>query len=126
MSQIKCNSIRLLSFCISVYFLTACQESKKLSTQTAQEIKRPNILFAISDDQSWLHTGATGKDSLSSILMAHLKTSGDPRASGQDPWQDYVYHQYDGFGAVYNKILPKSVRNRARFRPSHQPKWVIE
>ena len=66
------------------------------------------------------------KDSLSSILMAHLKTSGDPRASGQDPWQDYVYHQYDGFGTVYNKILPKSVRDRARLRPSHQPKWVIE
>jgi len=66
------------------------------------------------------------KDSLSSILMSHLKTTGDPRASGQDPWQDYVYHQYDGFGTVYNKILPKSVRDRARLRPSHQPKWVIE
>lgn len=66
------------------------------------------------------------KDSLASILISHLKETGDPRASGQDPWQDYVYHQYDEFGTVYNKILPKNVSDRARLRPSHQPKWVIE
>jgi uncharacterized sulfatase len=66
------------------------------------------------------------KDSLANLLLDRLKATGDPRVEGKDPWQEYIYHQYDGFGATYNKILPKSERERARLRPSHQPKWNIE
>ncbi|MFT7036797.1 MAG: N-sulfoglucosamine sulfohydrolase [Cyclobacteriaceae bacterium] len=95
--------------------------------------KRPGEeLYLVKDDLGQINNLADNpkyqnvKDSLATILISHLKASGDPRASGQDPWQDYVYHQYDGFGTVYNKILPVSVRDRAKLRPSHQPKWVIE
>ena len=66
------------------------------------------------------------KDSLENILITHLKETGDPRVEGKDPWQSYVYHQYDGFGTTYNRILPESERQRARLRPSHKPKWKIE
>ena len=59
-------------------------------------------------------------------MTAHLKATGDPRIEGKDPWQDYVYHQYSGFGIVYNKILPPSEMARARLRPNWQPSWDIE
>ena len=95
--------------------------------------KRPGEeLYLVKDDLGQVNNLADSpkyqnvKDSLANILISHLKATGDPRVSGEDPWQDYVYHQYDGYGTVYNKILPESVRQRAKLRPSHQPKWVIE
>ena len=95
--------------------------------------KRPlEELYLIQDDISQVNNLAHDpryqsiKDSLANMLLTHLQATGDPRVEGKDPWQDYVYHQYDGFGSVYNKILPKSERDRARLRPSHQPKWTIE
>jgi len=89
-------------------------------------------LYLVHDDISQVNNLASDpqyqsiKDSLANVMMTHLKASGDPRADGKDPWQEYVYHQYDGYGTTYNKILPPSERARARLRPSHQPKWVIE
>jgi hypothetical protein len=71
---------------------------------------RPNSLFVISDDQSRLHAGAYG----------------DPRITGDDPWQAYIYHQTHGFGAVYNLSLPDYERKRAALRPSHHPRWEID
>ena len=95
--------------------------------------KRPSEeLYLVREDISQVNNLADDpryqsvRDSLLNILTAHLKATGDPRIEGKDPWQDYVYHQYDGFGSVYNKILPPSERARARLRPSHQPRWVIE
>ncbi|QGY46949.1 sulfatase-like hydrolase/transferase [Maribellus comscasis] len=66
------------------------------------------------------------KDSLKMILMTHLKETGDPRVEDKDPWQDYIYHQYDGYGTTFNKVLPKSERQRAKLRPSHKPTWELE
>ena len=95
--------------------------------------KRPSEeLYLVRQDISQVNNLAEDpryqsvKDSLWNILASYLKATGDPRIEGKDPWQDYVYHQYDGFGSVYNKILPPSERARARLRPSHQPKWIIE
>jgi len=95
--------------------------------------KRPSEeLYLVREDPGQVNNLAydpryqSVKDSLANILTSHLKATGDPRIEGKDPWQDYVYHQYDGFGTVYNKILPPGERARARLRPSHQPKWVIE
>jgi uncharacterized sulfatase len=92
----------------------------------------PEELYSVREDIGQVNNLADDplyqsvRDSLQHILTSHLKATGDPRIEGKDPWQDYVYHQYDGFGSVYNKILPPSERARARLRPSHQPKWVIE
>jgi N-sulfoglucosamine sulfohydrolase len=66
------------------------------------------------------------KDSLASKLISTLEATGDPRVSGEDPWQHYIYHQYDGFGSVFNSILSKSERDRAALRPSHQPAFIID
>ena len=95
--------------------------------------KRPSEeLYLVRQDISQVNNLAEDpryqsvKDSLWNILTSYLTSTGDPRIEGKDPWQDYVYHQYDGFGSVYNKILPPSERARARLRPSHQPKWIID
>ena len=76
MSQIKCNSTRLLSFFVGVYFLLGCQEDKKSSSQTSSETKRPNILFAISDDQSWIHTGAYGDPQIKTPAFDQIAKEG--------------------------------------------------
>jgi len=44
---------------LALAFLTASLLSPLTSSLTAQT-RRPNILFAISDDQSWMHAGAYG------------------------------------------------------------------
>jgi len=95
--------------------------------------KRPlEELYLVKDDFDQVKNIAqipeyrSVKDSLANLLLTHLKATADPRVEGKDPWQNYVYHQYDGFGATYNKVLPKSERERAQLRPSHQPKWEIE
>ncbi len=56
---------------------------------------------------------------LAEELTLHLVRTGDPRINDQDPWQDYIYHQTDGFGAVYNRSLPSDVRARASLRPGN-------
>lgn len=95
--------------------------------------KRPlEELYLVKNDLSQVKNLAqipdykSVKDSLAGLLLARLKATADPRVEGKDPWQNYIYHQYDGFGAIYNRILPKSEQERARLRPSHQPKWEIE
>jgi arylsulfatase A-like enzyme len=42
--------------CVAIFFFSNCQENAKKEAIT----KRPNILFAISDDQSFPHAGAYG------------------------------------------------------------------
>ena len=95
--------------------------------------KRPSEeLYSVHQDKFQVNNLARDpryqsvKEDLSNILIAHLKATGDPRVEGEDPWRDYIYHQYDGFGTVYNRSLPQGERNRARLRPSHQPEWVME
>ena len=44
---------KYLTVFLLVFLISACSEQKK-------ETKRPNILFAISDDQSWIHTSFAG------------------------------------------------------------------
>ena len=36
---------------------------------------------------------------------------------GEEPWQDYIYHQYGAFGLNFNEALPEDERRRARLRP---------
>ena len=45
----------VLTVICTVFFVLGCGVSDE-----APEPTRPNILFAISDDQSWLHAGAYG------------------------------------------------------------------
>ncbi|MFY0651011.1 MAG: sulfatase [Cyclobacteriaceae bacterium] len=57
--------IKTLIRCVSFFTLLAitadCSQNKeKTEVNTAVESKRPNILFAFADDQSWLHTSAAG------------------------------------------------------------------
>lgn len=54
-------------------------------------------------------------------LEAYLKQTGDPRVEGRDPWQGYVYHQTNGFGASFNRSLPEAQREAARRLPRHKP-----
>lgn len=54
-------------------------------------------------------------------LSAYLRTTGDPRAAGQDPWREYAYRQTTGYGASFNTALPEAVRREARERPTHKP-----
>jgi len=50
-----------------------------------------------------------------------LKDTEDPRISGSDPWQGYVYRQTAGFGASFNRSLPEAEREKARGRETHRP-----
>ena len=47
----------LFCFCV---LLTLTECATKEGEQLEGRMQRPNILFAFSDDQSWLHTGAFG------------------------------------------------------------------
>ena len=53
-------------------------------------------------------------------LETYLKQTGDPRISGQDPWQAYVYRQTSGYGASFNTSLPAAAREAARVKV-HRP-----
>ncbi len=95
--------------------------------------KRPREeLYVVADDPGQINNVASApayaaiKDSLYAMMEAHLKASNDPRIEGQDPWQEYVYHQTTGFGSTYNKLLSESERARARIRPSNHPEWKME
>ena len=95
--------------------------------------KRPaEELYAIASDVDQVNNLADDprylkiKDSLSNVLITHLTQSGDPRVKGEDPWQTQVYHQETNFGSTYNRLLPISVRDRAKLRPSHHPTWELE
>ena len=54
-------------------------------------------------------------------LQRKLKSSGDPRMDGYDPWQKYAYRQTIGFGATFNTSLSEEERRIARERASHNP-----
>ena len=95
--------------------------------------KRPGEeLYRIATDHSQVINLANDpayqsiKDSLSRVLEAHLRESGDPRIKGEDPWQAQVYHQENNFGSTYNRLLSPATRARARLRPSHHPHWELE
>lgn len=88
--------------------------------------KRPaEELYHIQSDLGQIHNLANDskyadiKKKLAAQLNEHLTNSGDPRMKGEDPWKDYIYHQVDGFGLIYNKSLPEDERNRARLRPGN-------
>ncbi|MEQ9289193.1 MAG: sulfatase [Cyclobacteriaceae bacterium] len=54
----KKNCLFYLICILSACFFCSCSTSK--SQQKSETTKRPNILFAFADDQSWLHTSAFG------------------------------------------------------------------
>jgi N-sulfoglucosamine sulfohydrolase len=88
--------------------------------------KRPGEeLYKIDDDPGQVNNLAEKpeykeiKDNLRKDLEVHLSESGDPRMSGNDPWQSYTYHQTDGFGASYNMSLPSDERARHALRPGN-------
>lgn len=88
--------------------------------------KRPaEELYKIADDPGNVKNLADDpayqeiKKELAGKLEAHLKKTGDPRMEGKDPWQAYIYHQTDGFGATYNMSLPKHIRDRHALRPGN-------
>jgi len=61
------------------------------------------------------------KQKLWDRLRQYLQETGDPRIAGQDPWQAFVYRQTIGFGAAFNRSLPRAVRDEAAGRASHKP-----
>jgi N-sulfoglucosamine sulfohydrolase len=73
----------------------------------------PDQVNNLAQDEQYAET----RDRLSTMLDSHLKKTGDPRLHGEEPWQDYIYHQYGAFGTNYNKSLPEDERRRARLRP---------
>ena len=88
--------------------------------------KRPaEELYKIADDPGNINNLVSHpdykeiKEKLANQLEAHLTKTGDPRMEGKGPWQHYIYHQTDGFGAVYNTSLPKHIRDRHRLRPGN-------
>lgn len=54
-------------------------------------------------------------------LTSYMRLTKDPRADGQDPWQNYIYHQTDGYGAAFNLSLPEERRKAALQDPTHRP-----
>jgi hypothetical protein len=54
-------------------------------------------------------------------LEAYLRSTGDPRIEGRDPWQNYTYYQKTGYGASFNNSLSEEVRSKARGAPQHKP-----
>lgn len=58
-------------------------------------------------------------------LSEYLQKTGDPRVEEKDSWQDYTYHQENGYGSTYNKSLPLPERERAKLRPSDHPDFVL-
>ena len=81
--------------------------------------KRPNILFAISDDQSWVHTGAHGSTFVQTPAFDRVAREGvlfengfvpapqcsPARASlltGRNPWQN-------GDAAVHGSVIPTNI-----------------
>ena len=60
---------------------------------------------------------ASVKKDLWRRLKNYLLDTGDPRIQGKDPWQQYIYHQADGFGASYNRSLSPAEVERAKLRP---------
>jgi uncharacterized sulfatase len=88
--------------------------------------RRPaDELYRIADDPGQINNLAADpafleiKEELTAVLEAHLTATGDPRMQGQDPWQNYIYHQTDGFGARYNRSLSQAERARATLRPGN-------
>lgn len=88
--------------------------------------KRPaEELYEIDDDPGQIYNLAKHpsyskiKNRLREDLMDYLEKTGDPRIQGEDPWQEYVYHQTDGFGATYNMSLPEDERARHALRPGN-------
>ena len=64
---------------------------------------------------------ASAKEKMWKQLEDRLRSTGDPRVAGRDPWQQYVYRQTIGFGATFNASLSKEDRQLARERASHKP-----
>jgi uncharacterized sulfatase len=88
--------------------------------------KRPaEELYKIADDPGQVNNladdpaYASVRADLASALKQHLRATGDPRMEGKDPWQGYIYHQVDGFGASYNRSLSDAELRRARLRPGN-------
>ena len=86
--------------------------------------KRPaEELYRIADDPDQVNNLADNPDyagvkkELAALMNGHLAATGDPRMNGEEPWQDYIYHQYGAFGLNFNESLPEDERRRARLRP---------
>lgn len=75
----------------------------------------PDQVNNLASDPKYSET----RQKLRSELDAYLTTTNDPRMAGEEPWQDYVYHQTTGYGATYNKSLPGTEREEAGRRPGN-------
>lgn len=65
------NRVRIFSF-LSIFLLCSVNEQRML---LADE-NRPNILLAISDDQSWIHTSAYGSPAIQTPAFDRIAQSG--------------------------------------------------
>ncbi len=90
--------------------------------------KRPREeLYSVADDPGQTNNLADDsshtqiKERLWRRLKTRLERGGDPRVRGEDPWQEYTYHQTIGFGASFNRSLSEEERRRAVGRDAHKP-----
>jgi uncharacterized sulfatase len=68
------------------------------------------------DDQ---HSGEFGRHK--GMLESYLRTTGDPRIEGKDPWRSFPYRQTTGFGASMNITLTPEERRAAADSAAHKP-----
>lgn len=113
--------------CPTKSFIVDPDNQLKYATQYQLSFgKRPHEeLYEIANDPYQIHNLAEDpafqeiKAELRKKLEDHLRSTGDPRMEGNDPWQAYIYHQTDGFGASYNMSLPEHERARHALRPGN-------
>lgn len=115
--------------CPAKTFMTAPENRKKFGREYELSFgRRPaEELYDLKTDPWQVRnlaadpSHAAVKKQLWSRLDSYLRSTGDPRIEGRDPWQGYIYHQTTGYGASFNKSLPSSVRDKARGKSTHKP-----
>lgn len=105
------------------------RDQTRIDFQLAFELgfgKRPlEELYAVKSDPHQIKNlandpaHAAAKQRLWNQLREYLQNTRDPRVSGQDPWQAYIYRQTEGFGATFNMSLSEEERAIARMRGKH-------
>ncbi len=56
----RSSRVYMFCLCAALLIFTTCRKKEESSPDSEKFSIQPNILFVVSDDQSWLHTGASG------------------------------------------------------------------
>jgi len=86
-----------------IYAISIVANAQKKTSDKNPNKKRPNILFCISDDQSYKHISL---ENVKDELFTYLKETNDPRMEGLSPWDNYPFYS-EGFDERYLKPVGK-------------------